>query len=263
MEILIAFLFMHLIALIAGAMLLIFSYLFSVKKNPLETALRECLPGINCGACGFKGCDDYAAALVEGKAEPNLCVPGTQKAADEISDILGIGRVQVKDMVAYVACNGHCGVTSPKARYEGVKTCRAASIVFGGHNACNHGCLGFGDCQAVCDYGAISICNGVAKIDPALCRACGKCVYVCPNKLIDVLPVKKQAVVLCSNCDKGADARKACKTACIGCMKCAKNCPAEAIRIENLHAVIDPEKCTGCGTCVEQCPQSCIVLLEK
>ena len=67
MEILTAFLAVFIIALIAGILLLVFSKLFAVEKNPLEQKIRECLPGVNCGACGYKGCDDYAAALAESK----------------------------------------------------------------------------------------------------------------------------------------------------------------------------------------------------
>ena len=84
MGILTAFIFILALALTAGLLLLLFSRIFYVAENPLKKAVRECLPGINCGACGFKGCDDYAQAIVEDGAKPNLCVPGTQKVADEI-----------------------------------------------------------------------------------------------------------------------------------------------------------------------------------
>ena len=88
MEILIAFLVMLGIALVAGLLLLVFSKLFAVEKNPLEKAVRECLPGINCGACGFKGCDDYAAALAEGGVKTSLCIPGSKLVAEQISHAL-------------------------------------------------------------------------------------------------------------------------------------------------------------------------------
>jgi Na+-translocating ferredoxin:NAD+ oxidoreductase subunit B len=38
-----------------------------------------------------------------------------------------------------------------------------------------------------------------------------------------------------------------------------KNCPEEAITMENNLAVIDQEKCTNCGICVEKCPRDCIL----
>ena len=90
MDIVIAVLVVLGIALVAGVLLSVLTRFFSVEENPMKREIRECLPGINCGACGYKGCDDYAAAVADKKAAPNLCIPGAQKVADEISDILGI-----------------------------------------------------------------------------------------------------------------------------------------------------------------------------
>jgi Pyruvate/2-oxoacid:ferredoxin oxidoreductase delta subunit len=67
--------------------------------------------------------------------------------------------------------------------------------------------------------------------------------------------------VLCSNKDKGAIARKACKNACIGCKKCELNCPEKAIAVKDNVAVIDYDKCTGCKTCIEGCPTHAIKLI--
>ncbi len=258
MDILIAFVFMLAVALLAGVLLLVFSRLFAVEKNPMEKAVRECLPGINCGACGYKGCDDYAAALAEGGVKPNLCVPGTQKVADEISDILGIEKVQVQDVVAFVACNGHCEATSVLAEYEGVQTCRAASMLYGGPNSCRYGCLGFGDCAAACPSNAICMADGIARIDTTRCLGCGLCRDTCPKRIITMLPQEAAAAVICSNRQSGALARKACKNACIGCKKCEKACPGGAITVKDNLAVIDYTKCTYCGLCVTVCPTGCL-----
>ncbi|MBR2848224.1 MAG: RnfABCDGE type electron transport complex subunit B [Clostridia bacterium] len=258
MEILIAFLFMLAVALLAGILLIVFSRLFAVEKNPLEKRIRECLPGINCGACGYKGCDDYAAALAEDGAKPSLCVPGTQKVADEISDLLGIEKVQVEDVVAFVACNGHPGVTSRMAEYEGVMTCRAASMLFGGPNSCRFGCLGLGDCAAACPSDAICMVGGIAHVDTSRCLGCGLCARTCPKKIIKMLPQQAAAAVVCSNTESGALARKACKNSCIGCKKCEKACPSGAIKIKDNLAVIDYNICTYCGFCISQCPTGCL-----
>ncbi len=42
------------------------------------------------------------------------------------------------------------------------------------------------------------------------------------------------------------------KENCVRCMLCARNCPADAIRVSD-YAVIDYDKCIGCGQCVAMC----------
>lgn len=50
---------------------------------------------------------------------------------------------------------------------------------------------------------------------------------------------------------------------CIGCTKCIKACPVDAIIGSGklMHAVITHE-CTGCGLCVEPCPVDCIEMVS-
>ena len=47
---------------------------------------------------------------------------------------------------------------------------------------------------------------------------------------------------------------------CIGCTKCKRNCPVNAIvgELKQLH-VIDQSKCIKCGLCVDNCPKKAIV----
>lgn len=258
MEILIAFIAMLVIALIVGVLLLVCSHFFAVKENPLKKEIRECLPGINCGACGYKGCDDYAEALANGGVKPNLCVPGAQTTADKIGEILGVEAEAFVDVVAFVACNGKCDATFKVAKYEGVNTCLAASMIYGGDNSCRFGCLGYGDCAAQCPADAICLADGIARIDTSRCLGCGMCVKTCPKHIISMVSQYTETVVMCSNTQKGADARKACKNACIGCKKCEKTCPNGAITVKNNLAVIDYEKCTNCGACVKECPTGCL-----
>ena len=259
MDILIAFLVMLGIAVIIGILLLVCSRFFAVEENEDKQKIRECLPGINCGACGYNGCDSYAEALTKGGVEPNLCIPGAQTVADKIGEILGIEVVEpFNDVVAFVACNGHCEAISKTAEYDGIQTCYAASMLYGGTNSCRFSCLGYGDCVKACPVNAISLDNGIAHVDTSLCLGCGMCANTCPKHVIQMLPQNTQTVVKCSNTQKGADARKACKNACIACKKCEKACPEGAITVNNNLAVIDYSKCKNCGICVNECPTGCL-----
>ena len=80
-----------------------------------------------------------------------------------------------------------------------------------------------------------------------------------PEHLISLIPYDSKQIVACKNTDKGPVVMKACTVGCIGCGICAKNCPAEAVKVENFLAEIDQEKCTGCGTCMEKCPKKAII----
>ena len=53
------------IGLLCAVMLTVASKFMAVEVDERIPLVRECLPGANCGACGFAGCDGYAAALVE------------------------------------------------------------------------------------------------------------------------------------------------------------------------------------------------------
>jgi ferredoxin len=64
--------------------------------------------------------------------------------------------------------------------------------------------------------------------------------------------------VACANQDRGAQAMKSCKAACIGCGKCKKECAYEAISIDNNLAYIDYNKCKLCKKCADVCPTKAI-----
>ncbi len=247
------------IAVVCAVLLTLSSVFFAVKEDERAVAIRDCLPGANCGACGYSGCDGYAKALAEGATvATNLCVPGGDKTSFEIAEILGVEAGDVVEKVAYVACNGKCGAAQIKYDYQGPKSCRAANISYNGDKSCAYACLGYGDCAAVCPQNAISVEDGVAHIDPRKCIGCGICVRECPNSVIRLINDTTRVVVECSNHDKGAVTRKACTNGCIGCMKCEKTCPRGAIKVIDNLATIDYSLCTNCGACVSVCPVHCI-----
>ena len=252
------------IGAIAALVLAIASKIFAVPVDEKAEKIRECLPGANCGACGFSGCDGYAAALSKGETtNVALCNPGGNDAAKAIAEITGLEAKEVTPMAAVVLCQGHNVNAAQKLNYQGVMSCKMASQVYGGPKECIYGCIGYGDCLNACEYEAISICNGIARINPARCRACKKCVNTCPKGLIEMMPLNvAKAAVLCKNHDKGAKTRKECTAGCIGCMKCVKSCEKGAISIDRFCAKVDEEKCIGCGDCHAQCPVGAIDVIS-
>ena len=262
MEIWVPILVVCIIGLICGVGLSVASSVMAVKEDERFPAIRDCLPGANCGACGFTGCDGYAKALLQPGTKTNLCVPGGAEAAKKLAAVLGVEAEETVRKVAVVKCSGTCDVTQPKAEYRGIHTCSAAKLLFGGPGSCTYGCIGYGDCVAVCPQKAISLERGVAFVDAESCIGCGLCAKQCPQGVIALVPETAKSVVACSNRDKGAMTRKACSIGCIGCMKCAKNCEADAITVSGNLAAIDYAKCTGCGKCAEVCTTGCIRLVD-
>ncbi len=260
MDILIAVIVVTAIGLLCAVMLVVASKFFGVNEDGKFNAIRECLPGANCGACGYAGCDGYAKALsLDPKVKTNLCIPGGDSCAADIAAVLGVEPADVIEQVAVVHCNGNCDNAPTAAEFEGTHSCKAAKQVYGGPRACAFGCLGFGDCVVTCQYDAIRVINGVAKVDPKRCTGCGLCAKACPNSIISIQNALRTVHVKCSNKEKGAVARKQCKVACIGCMKCEKTCPHDAIHVENNLARIDYDKCTSCGECAAVCPTGAII----
>ena len=248
------------LGLLCAVLLAIASKVMAVKVDERVVKLRACLPGANCGACGFAGCDGYAEALGAGSGDvrTNLCTPGGDAVSRDISIILGVEFEDVIEQVAVVHCRGDNGARKRKMEYSGFQTCKSAKQLFGGQNECTFGCLGFGDCAAACPNGAICIENGLAHVDTRKCTGCGLCAKNCPGGIIFMEADTITTVVTCKNTEKGAAVRKKCSSGCIGCMRCVRECPAEAITVKDNLAVIDYEKCEGCGKCAEVCVTKCI-----
>lgn len=259
-----AILIVSFIGLICGLLLAVASKVMAVPVDETAEQIEAVLPGVNCGACGYAGCAGYAAALSAGETDtPSLCTPGGPSVAQEVSEITGLSAGPMTPVCAAVLCQGNVHNAEMQMDYIGVQSCKMATQLFGGPKECVHGCIGFGDCAEVCPYDAIRICDGIAHINPHLCRACGMCVKACPKNIIAMLPLNvSKACVLCINKEKGARTRKECKTGCIGCMRCKKVCAYDAVTVENFCAKVDNDKCTGCGKCTEVCPVKCIDIIE-
>lgn len=252
-----------LIGILAGLGLALASKFMAVPVDETFDKVRACLPGVNCGACGYAGCDDYAKALTQNNGiKTNLCIPGGDGAAKAISEALGVEFEDVEEQSAVVRCAGNCEVSSYVMDYEGPQTCAACNTFYQGRRSCSSACLGYGDCVDVCQYDAIHIENGVAVVDKSRCVGCGMCAKMCPNNLITIVPFTSNVTVTCSSHDKGAYTRKVCKVGCIGCRKCEKSCPTGAITVNDNLAAIDPAKCINCEVCVGQCPTGAIQVIK-
>lgn len=233
---------------------------FKVKVDEKEEAVLAALPGNNCGGCGYAGCSGLAAAIAKGEAAVNACPVGGDPVGKKIAEIMGVEAASTARRVAFVACQGDCDKAKKDYDYYGIQDCRMMSFVpGGGPKSCNSGCLGFGTCAAVCPFDAIHVENGIAVVDKEKCKACGKCIDVCPKKLISLIPYDAKFAVACSSTDKGPVTMKACEAGCIGCGICVKNCPSQAVAVSDFNAAIDQEKCTGCGTCEQKCPKKAII----
>ena len=47
---------------------------------------------------------------------------------------------------------------------------------------------------------------------------------------------------------------------CIGCSRCMKICPTEALRVRDGKAVLIPDRCVDCGNCFKVCPTRSIFI---
>ncbi|MBP3918920.1 MAG: RnfABCDGE type electron transport complex subunit B [Clostridia bacterium] len=261
-SVLYAFLLFAGISLILGAMLAIASKIFAVKVDPRIPEVVECLPGANCGGCGFSGCSACAEAIVRGDAKVSACPVGGQQAADKIASVMGVDAGTVVRMRAQVLCSGTHNTAKEKYNYEGPYDCAAAMRLGGGPKECPNGCIGFGSCVVHCTNHAITVINGVAVVDPEKCAGCGVCVETCPKHIIKLIPFDAKVHVGCSSPDKGPLVKSYCDAGCIGCRLCTKVCESGAIHADGFLASIDYEKCTSCGKCAEKCPRKIIFVQD-
>lgn len=258
-EIILAAVVVGVTGLIIGVLLSFAGEKFAVEVDEKELAVRDLLPGNNCGGCGYAGCDALAKAIANGEADVAACPVGGEPVSKAIAAVMGVEAESGARKVACVKCSGTCDIAKNKYRYHGIEDCAQAVVVPGaGDKACSYGCLGFGTCAKACPFDAISIVNGVARVDKEKCRACSKCVAACPKHLIELVPADAPSIVACSSHDMAKRVMEVCKTGCRGCTLCAKVCPEQAITMDNGLAIIDMDKCNGCGICKEKCPAKVI-----
>ena len=106
MEIVIAIAILGGLGLVFGLVLAAASKIFYVESDPRLDQLNECLPGANCGGCGYAGCGAYAEAVLKGEAPIGKCASGGNEAAQAMAAIMGVKAEAVTRKVALVRCPG-------------------------------------------------------------------------------------------------------------------------------------------------------------
>lgn len=263
--ILIAFASMAGLGLILALVLVVANRKLYVYEDPRIEEVNELLPQSNCGACGIPGCRAFAEEVVAGNLQPGKCTVAAAEIKETIANLLGVDPGVEEQRVARLACAGGRNVARQRARYDGLESCQAAALVAGGGKGCAWGCLGFGDCEAACDFDAIAMNEqGLPVVNPALCVACDDCVDICPKDLFSLQPVSRKLWVPCVNLLFGDEAEDECEVACNACGRCVADAVPGLIEMkDNLARVNYALNDLATRTAIERCPTGAIVWIDK
>ena len=252
------------LTLLLAIMLAVANQKLYVYEDPRIDVVEGMLPAANCGACGYPGCRPFAESLVNGESLPAKCTVSSEEGRAAIANYLGVALGSEVKQVARLACAGGTNVARNRARYQGIATCGAASLISGGGKGCFWGCLGFGDCEAVCDFDAIKMDeHGLPQVDIDQCTACGDCVEVCPKDLFSIQPVNHQLWVACKNLEAGDEVLEECQVACTACGRCVKDAADNLITMENNLPVIHYDQGKLAMEPIQRCPTGAIVWWDQ
>ena len=218
------------LGILSAVILYVVAQKFRVEEDPRIDEVEKMLPGANCGGCGFAGCRGMADALVKqddisslfcpvggGAVASSLyigetgcafgclgygdCVAACTFGAITIDPATGLPVVDPDKCTACGACVKACPKKIielrkkwPKNRavYVSCVSKDKGAVVM---KACKAGCIGCGKCEKVCAFGAITVENNLAYIDPQKCKLCRKCVNECPTgaiRLVGMEPLPKE-----------------------------------------------------------------------
>ncbi|WP_428264656.1 RnfABCDGE type electron transport complex subunit B [Haliangium sp.] len=266
------------LTMVLATLLVVANRKLFVEEDPRIDLVEDMLPHANCGACGFPGCRPFAEALVSGKVLPGLCTVSSEDGRVRIASFLGVDVGAQEKQVARLACAGGDNVARNHARYQGLSSCAAATLVSGGGKGCSWGCLGLGDCVVACDFDALHMnAHSLPVVDVDKCTACGDCVTACPKDLFSIHAIGHKLWVNCKSELAGDEILADCEVACTACGRCAMDAPKLVTMRDNLP-VIDyaaVRQAEGQGgrearearesaarTSIERCPTGAIVWLE-
>lgn len=253
--------FMAALGILLAGVLALASRKLYVYEDPRIEQVEDLLPKSNCGACGMPGCHSFAEKVVIGAVVPAQCTVSSLQQRKDIANLLGVEAGNIEKKVARLACAGGKHVAYTRARYAGLKSCRAAAVVGGGGKECAWGCLGLGDCEVVCSFDALHLdAHGLPVVDADKCSACNDCVEVCPKGLFSLEPVSRRLWVACKNRADGDTAEASCEVACTACGKCVADAPPGLMHLDGELAVVRYElNVWATQGPIERCPTGAIV----
>jgi len=178
------------IAVLLGVLIMVISRFFHVEKDARIDEIVNNLPKANCGACGYPGCEGFAKALIDGKANVDDCKVSKKENKTEIANILGQSFVAVVDPDLCISC-GICINTCPKKIIKRIPKsakiyvacsteCKGKDVI----SVCKNGCISCGICERTCQHDAIHLVNNVPVVDYSKCTGCKECLVKCPKKVI-------------------------------------------------------------------------------
>ena len=211
-----------------------------VEENPLIAQINEILPNANCGGCGKAGCYDFAVNVVDGKVPVTGCPVGGSETAVKIAELMGVEAGETVKHIPILLCRGgNSEAVRKMADYYGPLSCKAMHIVSGGDKLCYYGCLGGGDCENACPFGAMIMTdNGLPHVIEELCTGCGLCIKACPRNVLEMHPVDREVFVFCKNQDDPKRSKEVCAVACVGCGICARKSDGGVVMEGNLGKVV-------------------------
>jgi len=256
--------FLTVLACCLGIVLAIANSKLKVFEDPRIDSVQGLLPGSNCGACGLPGCRMFAEAAVAGQIEPAECRVGGPETAATVAAFLGIEAGEREKEVARLLCAGGTDVAVQMAQYVGYPSCQSAAAVAGGGKGCRYGCLGFGDCQLVCDFDAIVMSpTGLPIVDVDKCTSCGDCVEICPKHILVLLPVSQHLLVQCKSELEGDGILDLCRRACTACGKCVADAPPGLLMMQNNLPVLNKTLIQQQSPdVIKRCPSGAITWIE-
>ncbi|MFC1643898.1 RnfABCDGE type electron transport complex subunit B [Candidatus Omnitrophota bacterium] len=229
------------LAVLFASVLAVADKKLKVQEDPRIEEIFELLPHVNCGACGYVSCHDFAEHVAKDGEDPKKCRVMGEEAMHELCRLLGKDEGVRYPQIPLVRCAAETENKKPVAEYKGIQTCRASELAFGAGMECEYGCIGFGDCVEVCPFGALYMDKGLPRLDQEKCTGCGKCAQACPRAIIILQEKRHEKLfyVACSSHDGALRVRQICAVGCIACGICEKLSAGELFKVTDNLAEAD------------------------